>query len=97
VPVDAATDPAEAATIEERLWSELMNPPASPAIDSVSTAIPAEMAVSPPGLPEATPEVTISPGDDIADVVAGATAEAVTSDEARAERVGTETVGTEAA
>jgi TonB family protein len=84
---DAATALAEAAAVEESLWSQLMKSPAPQAMDSFDTATP---AVSLSEFPEATMT-------SVDDKVAVAKAEVVRVNEARAESVRTEMVGAEAA
>jgi protein TonB len=81
---------AEAAPVEESLWSQLMTSSAPPAHDPSDATAPAEAARSAPVLPEAT---TMSADDR----VAATKAEAVRADEGRAETVGTEEAKTQAA
>lgn len=84
-----ATALAEAAQVEESLWSQLMKSSAPPAMDSFHAAIPAVVAVSPPDLPEAAMT-------SVDHKVAGANEGAVLAEAARAEAARAEAVRAEA-
>jgi len=68
---------ADAAAVEESLWSQLMKSSAPPAMDSFQMAHPADVAVLPPALPDVTMAPAYAKGP-------GATAEAVMAEGARA-------------
>jgi TonB family protein len=80
---DAATALAEAAPVEESLWSQLMKSTAPPEQDPFDTTAPAEIALSSPVLPEATMMA-------MDDKAAAVKAEVVRADQTRAETVRTE-------
>jgi hypothetical protein len=88
-PDDGLGFDADAAAVEESLWSQLMKSSAPPAMDSFQMAHPADVAMLPPTIPHVTMTSADFKGP-------GATAEAVMAEGARASEARAEVLRAEA-